>query len=385
MMKLFVLIVLLSGPLAFAQGPVGSSAPVPSLGSKAYLLVDFQSRQTLAARNPDDRVEPASLTKLLTAYVVFDALRQKQITLVQPFGVSQKAWQAPGSRMFLTINESVPVEELLNGMIVQSGNDAAIALAEGLAGSEEAFVEVMNRDAIRLGLKNSNFANATGLPNARHFSTASDLAALSRAIIDEFPQYFAMYKVREYRHNNITQYNRNRLLGRDPFVDGMKTGYTESAGYCMVATAQRNERRLIAVVIDAGSENGRAVDAQKLLNYGFEAFDTIKLYSAGQPIHALPVWKGNSNELQSGLANDYFVTVPRGLSERLKATMESMQPLMAPIQIGERVGTLRLTFDGKPFDEQTVVALENVGIANVFIRSWHSLRLLYRKLAGAMA
>jgi D-alanyl-D-alanine carboxypeptidase (penicillin-binding protein 5/6) len=385
MMKLFVLIVLLSGPLAFAQGPVGSSAPVPSLGSKAYLLVDFQSRQTLAARNPDDRVEPASLTKLLTAYVVFDALRQKQITLVQPFGVSQKAWQAPGSRMFLTVNESVPVEELLNGMIVQSGNDAAIALAEGLAGSEEAFVEVMNRDAIRLGLKNSNFANATGLPNARHFSTASDLAALSRAIIDEFPQYFAMYKVREYRHNNITQYNRNRLLGRDPFVDGMKTGYTESAGYCMVATAQRNERRLIAVVIDAGSENGRAVDAQKLLNYGFEAFDTIKLYSAGQPIHALPVWKGNSNELQSGLANDYFVTVPRGLSERLKATMESMQPLMAPIQIGERVGTLRLTFDGKPFDEQTVVALENVGIANVFIRSWHSLRLLYRKLAGAMA
>ncbi|MFL6581805.1 MAG: D-alanyl-D-alanine carboxypeptidase family protein [Burkholderiales bacterium] len=384
-MKLFVLIFLLSGPLALAQGPLGSTAPVPPLSSRAYLLIDFQSRQTLAARNPDDRVEPASLTKLLTAYVVFDALRQKKITLVQPFGVSQKAWQAPGSRMFLTVNESVPVEELLNGMIVQSGNDAAIALAEGLAGSEEAFVQAMNQDAVRLGLKNSHFVNATGLPNAQHFSTASDLAVLSHAIIDEFPQYFAMYKVREYRHNNITQYNRNRLLGRDPFVDGMKTGYTESAGYCMVATAQRNERRLIAVVIDSGSENGRAVDAQKLLNYGFEAFDTMKLYSAGQPIHSLPVWKGNSNELQSGLANDYFVTVPRGFSERLKATMESMQPLMAPIQIGERVGTLKLTLDGKPFDEQTVVALENVGIANVFIRSWHSLRLLYRKLAGAIA
>jgi len=384
-MKLFVLIFLLSGPLALAQGPLGSAAPVPPLSSRAYLLIDFQSRQTLAARNPDDRVEPASLTKLLTAYVVFDALRQKKITQVQPFGVSQKAWQAPGSRMFLTVNESVPVEELLNGMIVQSGNDAAVALAEGLAGSEEAFVQAMNQDAVRLGLKNSHFVNATGLPNAQHFSTASDLVALSHAIIDEFPQYFAMYKVREYRHNNITQYNRNRLLGRDPFVDGMKTGYTESAGYCMVATAQRNERRLIAVVIDSGSENGRAVDAQKLLNYGFEAFDTMKLYSAGQPIHSLPVWKGNSNELQSGLANDYFVTVPRGFSERLKATMESMQPLMAPIQIGERVGTLKLTLDGKPFDEQTVVALENVGIANVFIRSWHSLRLLYRKLAGAIA
>jgi serine-type D-Ala-D-Ala carboxypeptidase (penicillin-binding protein 5/6) len=385
MIKFLALIAFLSGPLAFAEGLPGSGAPVPSLSSRAYLLIDFQSRQTLAARNPDDRVEPASLTKLLTAYVVFAALRQKQITLVQPFTVSQKAWRAPGSRMFLTINESVPVEALLNGMIVQSGNDAAIALAEGVSGSEEAFVEAMNREAARMGLKNSHFVNATGLPNAQHFSTAADLATLSRAIIDEFPQYFAMYKVREYRHNNITQYNRNRLLGRDPFVDGLKTGYTTSAGYCMVATAQRNERRLIAVVIDAGSENGRAVDAQKLLNYGFEAFDTIRLYSAGQPVHSLPVWKGNSNELHSGLASDYFVTLPRGFSERLKATMESMQPLMAPIRIGDRVGTLKLTLDGKPFDEQTVIALENVGIANVFIRTWHSLRLLYRKFSGAFA
>src|SRR4051812_27806233 len=323
MIKLFVLIVLLSGPLALAQGPLGSTAPVPPLSSRAYLLIDFQSRQTLAARNPDDRVEPASLTKLLTAYVVFDALRQKKITLVQPFGVSQKAWQAPGSRMFLTVNESVPVEELLNGMIVQSGNDAAIALAEGLAGSEEAFVQAMNRDAVRLGLKNSHFVNATGLPNAQHFSTASDLVALSHAIIDEFPQYFAMYKVREHRHNNITQYNRNRLLGRDPFVDGMKTGYTESAGYCMVATAQRNDRRLIAVVIDAGSENGGAVDAQKLLNYGFEAFDTIKLYSAGQPVHSLPVWKGNSSELQSDwpliISSPCPEAFPNGSRRRWKA------------------------------------------------------------------
>ena len=385
MIKFLALIAFLSGPLAVAEDLPGSSAPVPSLSSRAYLLIDFQSRQTLAARNSDDRIEPASLTELLTAYVVFDALRQKQITLVQPFTVSQKAWGAPGSRMFLTINESVPVEALLNGMIVQSGNDAAIALAEGVSGSEEAFVEAMNREAARMGLKNSHFVNATGLPNAQHFSTATDLATLSRAIIDEFPQYFAMYKVREYRHNNITQYNRNRLLGRDPFVDGLKTGYTTSAGYCMVATAQRNERRLIAVVIDAGSENGRAVDAQKLLNYGFEAFDTIRLYSAGQPVHSLPVWKGNSNELHSGLASDYFVTLPRGFSERLKATMESMQPLMAPIRIGDRVGTLKLTLDGKPFDEQTVIALENVGIANIFIRTWHSLRLLYRKFAGAFA
>jgi len=374
MMKFLVLLALLTSHLAFAQ--------VPALSSKSYLLVDFQSRQILAARNPDERVEPASLTKLMTAYVVFDALRQKRIALAQPFSVSEKAWHAPGSRMFLTVAESVSVEELLGGMIVQSGNDAAITLAEGVAGSEEAFVDAMNREAARLGLKNSHFVNATGLPHAQHYSTASDLAALSRAIIDEFPQYFPMYKVREYRHNNITQYNRNRLLGRDPFVDGLKTGYTESAGFCMVATALRNDRRLIAVVLNAGSESGRAVDAQKLLNYGFEAFETVKLYAGGQPIHALPVWKGNSNELQAGLSNDYFVTLPKGFSDRLKATMESMQPLMAPIRMGDRVGTLRLTFDGKPFANQTVVALENVGIANLFIRSWHSLRLLYREWSG---
>ena len=375
MMKFLVLLALFfTSHLAFAQAP--------ALSSRSYLLVDFQSRQILAARNPDERVEPASLTKLLTAYVVFDALRQKRITLAQPFTVSEKAWHAPGSRMFLAVAESLSVEELLNGMIVQSGNDAAIALAEGVAGTEEVFVDTMNHEAVRLGMKNSHFVNVTGLPNAQHYSTASDLATLSRAIIEEFPQYFPMYKVREYRHNNITQYNRNRLLGRDPFVDGLKTGYTESAGFCMIATALRKERRVIAVVLNSGSENGRAVDAQKLLNYGFEAFDTIKLYAGGQPIHALPVWKGNSNELQAGLPNDYFVTLPKGYSERLKATMESMQPLMAPIRAGDRVGTLKLTFDGKPFAEQNVIALENVGIANLFIRSWHSLKLLARSFSG---
>ena len=384
MMKFFVFLALFTSPLAFAQVPAGANATGPALSSRSYLLVDFQSRQILAARNPNERFEPASLTKLMTAYVAFDALHQKRITLAQPFSVSEKAWHAPGARMFLTVGESVTAEALLNGMIVQSGNDAAIALAEGVAGTEEAFVDTMNREAARLGLQNTHFVNATGLPNAQHYSTASDLATLSRAIIQEFPQYFPMYKLREYRHNNITQYNRNRLLGSDPFVDGLKTGHTESAGFCMVATAQRKDRRLIAVVLNAASENARAVDAQKLLNYGFEAFDTVKLYAGGQPIHALPVWKGNSNELQAGLPNDYFITLPKGFFERLKATLESMQPLMAPIRAGDRVGTLRLTFDGKPFDEQKVVALENVGIANLFIRSWHSLRLLYRELTGGM-
>lgn len=375
---LATLLALLSWAPVSAQPPANGTSPLAALHSRAFLLIDFQSQQVIAAHNADERIEPASLTKLMTAYVAFDALRQKRLMLSQMVTVSEKAWRAPGSRMFLSVGESVPVEALLQGLIVQSGNDASVALAEGIAGSEEAFVEIMNREAGRLGLKNTHFANSTGLPNARHYSTAADLVTLSAAIIREFPGYFPMYRMREYRHNNITQYNRNRLLGRDPYVDGLKTGYTESAGFCMIATAQRGDRRLIAAVINAGSDNGRAAEAQKLLNYGFESFDTVKLYARGQSIHQFPVWKGGSDELRAGLADDYFVTLPRGFGDRLKARIESMQPLVAPIRIGDKVGTLKLTFDDKPFDELTVVALESVGIANMLVRGWHSLRLLFR-------
>lgn len=363
--------------LALAQPPSKSVLPLPPLSSKSYLLVDFQSQQVLASKNPQERIEPASLTKLMTAYVAFDALRQKRVALAQTVGVSEKAWRAPGSRMFLEPGGSASIEDLLQGMIVQSGNDASIALAEGVAGSEAVFVDQINREAVRLGLKNSRFVNVTGLPNPQHYSTAEDLALLSAAIIREFPQYFPMYKLREFRYHNITQYNRNRLLGRDPFVDGMKTGYTESAGFCMIATAVRGERRLIAVVMDAGSENGRAAEAQKLLNHGFEAFDTLKLYARGVPVHELPVWKGARDLLPAGLTEDYYVTIPKGLADHLKATLESMQPLVAPIHAGDRVGTLKLSFEGRPFGQQNLVALENVGIANMFIRGWHSLRLLF--------
>lgn len=379
MMRIFValLIGVLCGP-ALAQGAAKSASQVPALVSKSYLLVDLQSQQVLASRNPRDRVEPASLTKLMTAYVVFDALRQKRITMDQSFKVSEKAWRAPGSRMFLEPGENVTVEDLLKGMIVQSGNDASIALAEGVAGTEAAFVDMMNREAVRLGMKASRFTNATGLPNPQHYSTAEDLSVLTAAIIREFPQYLPMYGQREFRYHNITQYNRNRLLGRDPYVDGMKTGYTESAGFCMIATARRGERRLVAIVLDAGSENGRAAEAQKLLNYGFEAFDTLKLYGRGEPVHELPVWKGGKEQLRAGFTEDYYVTVPKGMGGLLKATLESMQPLVAPIHAGDRVGTLKLSFEGRPFGEQAVVALESVGIANMFIRGWHSLRLLFQ-------
>jgi len=376
---LAALFVWFGSTLAFAQAPLNGAVALGPLASTSYLLVDMLSQQVLAAKNPDERVEPASLTKLMTAYVVFDALRQKRVTLSQPVTISEKAWRAPGSRMFLDPGKSVAIEDLLQGMIVQSGNDASIALAEGIGGSEGAFVEQMNHEAARLGLRNSNFVNATGLPNPQQYSTAADLVLVSAAIIREFPQYFPMYRLREFRYNNITQYNRNRLLGRDPYVDGLKTGYTESAGFCMIATALRNGRRLIAVVIDAGSEGGRAAEAQRLLNHGFEAFDTVQLYARGRPVHQLPVWKGNSEQLQAGLSDDYYVTIPKGFADRLKARLESMQPLIAPIRAGDRVGTLRLTFDGQPFGERTLVALQTVGIANLFVRGWHSLRLLARR------
>jgi len=383
MMKILPVILLwtcvlwLGNAPAWAQPVLNGAAAPPALTSKSYLLLDFQSRQVLAAKSTDERTEPASLTKLMTAYVVFDALRQQRIALTQPIAISEKAWRAPGSRMFLEPGKTATVEELLHGMIVQSGNDASIALAEGIGGSEDAFVEMMNREAARLGLAKSSFMNATGLPHPQHYSTAADLATLAAALIQEFPQYFQMYRLREYRYNNITQYNRNRLLGRDPYVDGLKTGYTESAGFCLIATAQRNNRRLIAVVLDSGSESGRASEAQKLLNYGFEAFDTVKLYGKGQPVHEMPVWKGGRNVLRAGFPEDFFITFPKGLGDRLRAQLESMQPLVAPIHAGERVGTLRLSLDGEEYGQYTVIALESVGIANLFIRSWHSLRLLF--------
>jgi D-alanyl-D-alanine carboxypeptidase (penicillin-binding protein 5/6) len=355
-----------------------SAKPVepPFLSARSYVLIDLQSGRVLAAKDPDLRIEPASLTKLMTAYIVFDALSQKRLAPSQPVIVSEKAWRAPGSRMFLELGSQVAVEDLMHGMIVQSGNDASIALAETIAGSEEAFVRMMNEHAAHLKLRNTQFQNVTGLPHAGHYSTASDLATIAAAIISEFPQYFPLYSLREYSYNHITQYNRNRLLGRDPFVDGMKTGYTESAGFCLIATAQRSGRRLISVVIDAGSDNGRMVESQKLLNFGFEAFDTVRLYAKGQAVHELAVWKGAKHVLKAGFADDFYVTIPKGQSDRLQAQLESLQPLLAPVYAGDRVGTLKLTLDGEPYGQYMVVALENVSIANMMIRAWHSLRLM---------
>ncbi len=352
--------------------------PAPSVAASSYLLLDFHSGQALVAHNAQARVEPASLTKLMTAYLTFTALKQKRIRPDQAVPVSEFAWRIEGSRMFIEPRKPVTVDELIHGMIVQSGNDASVALAEAIAGTEEAFAEMMNREARRLGLTNTRFVNATGLPHPQHYSTAQDLAALAAAVIRDFPEYYPLYSQKEYRYNNITQSNRNRLLWTDPTVDGMKTGYTENAGYCLITSARRGERRLLSVVLGAASEAARAAESQKLLNYGFQAYDGLRLYPGNQPVATLQVYKGGANSVKAGFLADLHLALPKGSGEKLKATVVSMQPLLAPISVGQKIGTLKLTLDGTPFREIPVVALENVPVAGILGRGWDTLRLLFR-------
>jgi D-alanyl-D-alanine carboxypeptidase (penicillin-binding protein 5/6) len=369
-----LLLILLWAATAARPDPL---VPVPAIAAKTWLLLDLQSQQIIAERAAQTRVEPASLTKLMTAYVVFEALRQKEVSLARELHVTTAAWKMPGSRMFLEADTLVPVEQLLRGMIVVSANDATVALAHGIAGSEEAFVERMNAQAKRLGMAGSRFANATGLSDPQHYSTTYDLAVLANALIRDFPQYLGLYVLREFTFNGITQPNRNSLLGWDPRVDGLKTGYTENAGYCLIATARRDARRLLAIVTGAESEKARATEAQRLLNYGFQHYETVQLYAQGAEVAQLPVWKGSQKRLKAGMERDLYLSVPRGQGDRLKATLTSQQPLLAPISRSQRVGVLRITFDGKPVGEYPVVALEAVSVANMLIRAWDSLRLLF--------
>ncbi len=369
-LKRLLVFLLLLPALAFADTP-----PPPSIAAKAWLLYDFTSGQPIASANQHERVEPASLTKLMTAYLTFSALRQKTLTLDQVVPVSERAWKAPGSRMFIEPSKPVKVEELLHGMITQSGNDACIALAEAIAGSEAVFAQMMNREARRLGMKETNFDNATGLPDPKHYSTAYDLGLLATALIRDFPEYYPLYSLREYRYNNINQPNRNRLLWLDPNVDGMKTGYTESAGFCLIASAKRGTRRLLSVVLGANSDSGRAQESLKLLNYGFQFYDSVKLYGKDQAVSKLEVWKGTENQLQAGFQSDFYVSVPRGQGDQLKAELVSMQPLVAPISVGQKVGTVKVMLQNKLLGEYPVVALHNVAIAGFFGRAWDSMRL----------
>lgn len=363
--------------LVAVSAVAGASEPKPpAVIGKAYMLGDLASGQILAAQKVDERFEPASLTKLMTAYVVFGALRERKITLEQQVKVSAKAWKAPGSRMFVEPRRPVNVDELIRGMVVQSGNDACIALAEAIAGDETVFVQMMNREAARLGMKNTKFMNASGLPDAQHYSTAQDLYLLTAALIRDFPSEYAQYySQKEYRYNGITQPNRNRLLWIDPSVDGVKTGHTEAAGYCLVASAQRGGRRLLSVLLGSTSEATRAQESLKLLNWGYQFFDSVRLYNAGDPVKSLDVWKGAVDNVKVGVGSELFVTVPKGEADKLKAELVAQQPLVAPIAKGQRVGMLRVTHDGKPFGEYPLVALEPVAAAGFFGRTWDTLRL----------
>ena len=365
---------------AVAQPAASAPAiPVPSAAAAAWLLTDVTSGQTLAAQNADERRDPASLTKLMTAYVVFGALRAKTIVPSQPVAVSERAWKAEGSRMFIEPRRTVSVDELLRGMIVQSGNDASIALAELVGGSEEAFVQKMNAEAARLGMTNTRFTNVTGLSHPQHYSTAADLAKVAAALIRDYPEYYPLYSQKEFRYNNITQPNRNRLLWSDPHVDGMKTGHTEAAGWCLIATALRGDRRVLAVVLGASSDAARASEAQKLLNWGFQAFDTVQLYQSGKQVTTLRVWKGTQPEVPAGFLADRYLTLPKGKADKLAVTMQAEEPLVAPIARAQRVGTVRIALEGKPVADFPMIALEEVPLASFLGRAWDSIRLWFKK------
>lgn len=360
----------LVAPVAHAIDP-----PVSQIAARSWVLVDTQSGQLITGYKHDERFEPASLTKLMSAYLVFDALKQKKIKPEQVVPVSDTARRASGSRMFIQPNLPVTVNELLRGMIIQSGNDATIALAEAVSGSEEAFVARMNQQAKRMGLTATEFANSTGLPAPRHTSTARDLAQLTTALIRDFPEHYPLYAQKEYRYNDITQPNRNRLLWRDPTVDGVKTGHTEAAGYCLISSAVRDNRRLISVVLGAASDAARAAESQKLLNYGYQNFDTVRLYEAQQAATTPRVWKGTLNNVKAGFLAGLYVTVPKGQAVNLKAKVESLQPLLAPLRIGQPIATLKLELNGKPYHTLPLVALEDVPVAGILGRAWDALRL----------
>jgi D-alanyl-D-alanine carboxypeptidase (penicillin-binding protein 5/6) len=378
-MSLFRLIFLIALSLLGAAQALAQQLPVPpTLAAKSWLLLEMGSGQILTTEKPDERLEPASLTKLMTAYLTFNAIRQKSIALAQSLPVSERAWRTGGSKMFIRVDTQVPVEDLIKGMIVQSGNDACVTLAEGIAGSEENFAQMMNREAQRLGMKNSHFMNSTGLPDPQHYTTARDLSLLAGALIRDFPEdYKKYYSMKEFRYNNITQPNRNRLLYIDPTVDGVKTGHTDAAGYCLISSALRDNRRLLSVVLGTVSDSARASESQKLLNWGFISYDAVTLFAKDQAVSILRVWKGAQSEVKAGFTGNLNIAVPKGYADKVKADFVAEPRLIAPIEAGRKLGVLKVTVDGKPYNEYPVVALENVALGNIFVRIIDTIRLWF--------
>ena len=369
----FALSLFLASPALAQQAPVP-----PTLAAKSWLLLEMGSGQVLTAEKPDERLEPASLTKLMTAYLTFAALQKKTITLEQSLPVSQKAWKTGGSKMFVRVDTQVPVDDLIKGMIVQSGNDACVTLAEGIAGSEENFAQMMNREAQRLGMKSSSFTNSTGLPDPNLYTTAHDLSLLAGALIRDFPEYYKKYySMKEFRYNNITQPNRNRLLYIDPSVDGVKTGHTEAAGYCLISSAMRDKRRLLSVVLGTKSDSARASESLKLLNWGFITYDAVTVAGKDQAVATLRVWKGLQKEVKAGFTADLVIAVPKGFAEKVKSDFVAEPRLIAPIEAGQKLGMLQVSIDGKPYAEYPVIALEAVPLAGFFGRLIDTIRLWF--------
>jgi len=363
---------------AFAQAP-----QPPEIAARNYILLDLNSQQVLAEREADMQADPASLTKLMTAYLVFGAIRDKKLGLEQTLPVSQRAWaerKGGGSLMFIDTTMTPRVDDLLRGMIVQSGNDASVVLAEAVGGTLEGFVGMMNKQAQAWGLKNTQFRNVTGLSEPGHHASARDVATIAARIITDFPDFYALYSIRQFTYNKIKQDNRNLLLGRDPSVDGMKTGFTEAAGYCLVASAVRDlpngKRRLVSVVLGTASREARAAESQKLLNWGFQAWDTVRLFEPGKPVLTAPVWKGKAAEVPLGAQGGLFVSVPKGEGDKLKTQVERSDPLLAPLTQGQQVGRILVsTAGGTPVATVPLVVMQPVELAGIVSRTWDALRL----------
>lgn len=367
-----------STPAAGELATVGqlSTVPAPTLAAKAWLTLDATSGQVIATQNPNEKIEPASLTKIMSAFVIFDAIDNKRLSLDQKVNISEKAWKTEGSRMFVKPNTQVSVDDLLQGLIVQSGNDATVALAEAVAGSEGAFTALMNEEAARQGLKDTHFENSTGLPGAEHLTTVHDLALMTRNLINRFPQFLHYYSQKEFVYNNIKQHNRNRLLWTDPTVDGLKTGHTQSAGYCLVSTAKRDGRRVVSVIVGAASDAARSENSLKLLNWSFQNFDTVKVLDNDKPAVTARVWEGEAESVNLGTPTATWITVPRGKAGEVKPVAQYAQPLIAPLTKGTRVGTVSLSLDGKVLRDEPLYVLNDVPQAGFFGRIYDKIRLM---------
>lgn len=359
--------------------PSPAARPVPSapeLASASYILADFHSGKVLTEKGIDERVEPASITKIMTSYMVYQALAEHQISRQDLVKISEKAWKMEGSKMFIEVNKLVSVEDLIKGMVIQSGNDASVALAEHIAGSESAFVSLMNAEAEHLGMKNTHYMNATGLPDADHYSTAADILTLTKALIQNFPQEYVLYSQKDFTFNDIKQSNRNRMLWIDKRVDGVKTGHTESAGFCLVVSAEQDGMRLISVVLGTASSQARTEQSQSLINYGFRFYETRELFSRDQELAKAPIWKGDGDTVSLGIVEPIYVTFPKGQFKKLKTTLDRPVQLMAPVTVGDKMGSVVVSLGGEPLHKTALVALNTIEEGGFFSRMIDSVMLM---------